>query len=130
MAKRLAASLFLATALAACAGAPQRPVAVPAPPAPSTPVACQSCGRIVRIETIEAVQPAARTGAVLGGVVGGVLSGPRKEPATGAPPRKTYRLLVRLDDGRQAVFNQAAISPNLRVGSHVRIDRGRVVLLR
>ena len=130
MTRRLAASVFLLAALSACVSAPQRPVALPAtPPQRATP-ACAACGHIVRIEVIDAVRPATRTGTVLGGVVGGVLSGPRKEPATVSPPSKTYRLLVRLDDGRQAAFTQAAISPNLRVGSPVRIDRGRVVLLR
>ena len=131
----LAAASVLA--LAACATMAPRPAAaptvvVPTAPGPATPsaTACATCGRI---ERIEAAAPASGTrpqGAVLGGVVGGVLAGPA--PAKAAPakgPVRTVRLVVLLDSGRRLILTQAPVA-GMRVGSRVRVERSRAVLLR
>lgn len=69
---------------------------------------------------------------VLSGVVGNVLTGPTKSPASphAGPGQWVTRLGVRMDDGRHLLINQNVVSPNLRVGSRVRLVSGRVVLLR
>lgn len=68
---------------------------------------------------------------VLGGVVGGVLTGPATTPgATAGSATKSYRLTIRLEGGRQLLVTQKVISPNLKVGSRVRIEGSRVLLLR
>jgi outer membrane lipoprotein SlyB len=112
---------------------PERPGA--AAPSASVPraAACQSCGRIEKIEIVQSVRPATRTGgAVLGGVVGGVLTDTHKgtSTSTAGTTQKSFRLFVRMDDGRHLILSQAVISPNLKVGSPVRLDRGRVMLMR
>lgn len=72
-------------------------------------------------------------GAVLGGVVGGVVSG---KPATPASAGKhgvqvlTFRLAVRMDDGRRLVLHQPDLASSLHVGSRVRVAGGRVSALR
>ncbi|MCX7041943.1 MAG: hypothetical protein NT117_04515 [Gammaproteobacteria bacterium] len=69
--------------------------------------------------------------AVLGGVVGGVLTRPAASPAGSAGgTTRSYRLTIRLDAGRQLLVTQKVISPNLKVGSRVRVEGSRVVLLR
>jgi hypothetical protein len=141
----LAASL----ALSSCATAPEPVrIATPAPVAvaPHVPTACPVCGRVERVEIIQGVRATERGGVVLGGVVGGVLSNPSSNPssnpakpaATSARPAAatartsppTYRLTLRMADGRHLVIHQNLISPNLHVGSLVRVDNGRVLLLR
>jgi outer membrane lipoprotein SlyB len=81
---------------------------------------------------VQGVRATAQGGAVLSGIVGGVVSSPEKTATPGAvaQPKPAYRLTVHMDDGRRQVFTQNVISPNLRIGSPVRINDGRVVLLR
>ena len=100
--------------------------------APRTAASCLECGRVEKIEVVQGVRTATRGGAVLGGVVGGVLTGPGKEtsPRAGNPMQKSYRLTIRMDNGRRMMINQKIISANLRAGSTVRLNNGRVVLLR
>ncbi len=122
----------LALALGACASSPpprnQPPVSI----GPTTPQArCPECGRVERIEVQQVTSASKPTGTVLSGIVGGIASGatidygPAKRIVT-----PNYRISVRMDDGRHLVFVQGVISPNLREGSNVRIESGRVVLLR
>lgn len=71
-------------------------------------------------------------GAVLGGVVGGVVS----KPAAAAPAGRrgvqvlTFKLGVRMDDGRKLILHQAELASGLRTGSRVRVTGGRVLPLR
>ena len=136
MNSRLACLAALALLLSACATAPKQ-ASPPAPAAPARPVAkaCVDCGRVERIETVHGQPAPAHKGPVLGGVVGSVLTQPAKPatPTAGAPaaPEKvSYRLTLRMDDGRRLVVNQNLISSQLRVGSVVRYTGGRVVFLR
>lgn len=130
---RFACLALASLALSSCTTTPKPS---PAPPAvtitPRVVPSCRDCGRIEKIETVQVPRAPVRTGAVLGGVVGGVLSDPGKAAAPSAAPatQKTYRLTVRMDDGRRLVLNQNVISPNLRLGSVVRVNKGRVVLMR
>ena len=112
-------------ALAACSGAPTRPTTRVEPAAAP---ACPACGRIERIDRV-AVPVAAKPRAVLGGVVGGVLSKPAAT-TTSAPTRSSYRITVRMDDGRRLVLTQPALASGLAPGARVRIDRGRLLPLR
>ena len=70
-------------------------------------------------------------GAVLGGVVGGVVS----KPASAAPAGKrvqvlTFKLGVRMDDGRKLILHQSELASGLRSGSRVRVTGGKVLPLR
>lgn len=129
-------SLLACAALAACSGptqvrpvAPTEPVSRPAPP-PAAPRPCTSCGRVERIDVVTSAA-APKDKAVLGGVVGGVLTRPAASPAGSAGgTTRSYRLTIRLDAGRQLLVTQKVISPNLKVGSRVRVEGSRVVLLR
>jgi outer membrane lipoprotein SlyB len=114
-------------ALAACETRPQRPT--PQADGPGQAV-CTNCGRVERIEIVPVTTSATDRGAVLGGVVGGVLSKPAA-PGT-APPTtaKNYRIGLRMDDGRRLVLTQKVISAHLKIGSRVRLDGSRIVLLR
>lgn len=128
MTPRLLPSLLACLALVACSSQPQRPpaqVLVPATPA------CANCGRVERLEVVPvtANAPGAR-GAVLGGVVGGVLSKPAAPGAAPTVVSRSYRIGVRMDDGRRLVLTQKVISAHLKVGSRVRLDGTRIVLLR
>ena len=117
----------LALMLGACASVPP-PRSSASPGNRTTPprVACQDCGRVERIEVVQATDDAHATGAFLGGIVGGIAGNTDKKPAM----KRAYRVSVRMDDGRHLTLIQGIISPNLRAGSHVRIDNGRVILLR
>lgn len=121
---------LLSLALSSCMSLPEPGPAVTV--APRAAASCLNCGRVEKIEAVQGVRATARGGAVLGGVVGGVLTDPGKaaSPSAGNATQKTYRLTVRMDDGRRMVINQNVISANLRVGSVVRVSNGRVVLLR
>ena len=121
---------LLSLALSACMAMPRPGPTVVA--APRAAPSCLNCGRVEKIETVQGVRATARGGAVLGGVVGGVLTDPGKaaSPSAGNATQKTYRLTVRMDDGRRVVIHQNVISANLRAGSAVRVNNGRVVLLR
>jgi outer membrane lipoprotein SlyB len=124
----LGAFLFLS----ACASAPRRPpppqVVVPPPARPV--VVCRECGRIERVELVSNVRATASGGAVLGGVVGGVVTG---KPATTAPAARpgvqvmTFRIALRMDDGRRFTLHQAQLASGLRAGSRVRVVGGRVL---
>lgn len=136
---RLAGLALLLMLLTACATTtdtrPSTPVTATPSPAAAPPRAkakCPDCGRIERIDTVQGVRATARGGVVLGGVVGGVVSAEKKKTPSPAPAvaTKTYRLVVRMDDGRRLVMHQNVISPNLRIGSIVRVSNGRVMLLR
>jgi outer membrane lipoprotein SlyB len=122
----------LALALGACASSPpprdQPPLGIGTP---LQQVRCPDCGRVERIEVLQVTSDSKPTGTVLSGIVGGVASGAATDygPAKHAA-RPNYRISVHMDDGRHLVFVQGAISPSLREGSTVRIDSGRVILLR
>jgi len=123
---------FLSLGLAACASSPTSRVEN-APPAetPAPQVGCPDCGRVVRIEVTQITTQSRNTGAVLGGVVGGVVGGTTTGGTNAKPTAKpSYRIAVLMDDGRHLVLVQGVISPNLHEGSKVRVDHGRVILLR
>jgi hypothetical protein len=126
------AGALLGGLLSACSSGPgTRPDATPAPATkPAAPGACATCGQVERIETL--TSPARKpVGPMQGGVLGGVLSkpAPASAPTAGAPTR-SFRISLKLDDGRRVAIYQASISPNLKVGSRVRVEKGRVILLR
>ena len=145
----LVAIAVLASALGACASGPQSR-SYGSAPVYTAPVRCYDCGTVERIDVIQVTGQSSGTGAVLGGIVGGVLGnqvgkGDGKKAATVAGAvggavagnaiekrtvKQDYRITVRMDDGRRLTFTQGTISQYLRVGSPVRIDNGRVILLR
>jgi outer membrane lipoprotein SlyB len=137
---RLRLPLFAAFLfLSACASSP-RHEAVRAPPRAApvpAPVACRDCGRIERVEMVSNVRAAPDGRAVLGGVVGGVVAG-RQAPAPapsahGAASRVqvlTFRLGLRMDDGRRLVVHQSELASGLRIGSRIRLTAGHVAALR
>jgi outer membrane lipoprotein SlyB len=92
--------------------------------------ACLNCGRVERIESIPVATTATNRGAVLGGVVGGVLSKPSAPGAAAPTTSRNYRVGLRMDDGRRLVLTQKVVSAHLKVGSRVRLDGTRIVLLR
>lgn len=119
--------LFASLLLAACGTQPQRPMPQAIEPGPP---ACLNCGRVERIESVPVTATASNRGAVLGGVVGGVLSKPAAPGATPPSTSRNYRVGLRMDDGRRLVLTQKVISAHLKVGSRVRLDGTRIVLLR
>ena len=123
-----AASLAVASCTTVSHPVPRQPAAAPTRPV----VTCHDCGRIERVEVVRAVQATQRGGAVLGGLVGGVVSGESKtKPAAAANrPQATYRLTVRMEDGRRLVIHQNVIPANLRAGARVNLGNGRVTLIR
>ena len=131
----LYAGMLACAMLSACSGptqvrpvAPAEPVPRPTPPAAAKP--CTSCGRVEKIDVVTSAA-APKDRAVLGGVVGGVLTRPATSPGgTTGGGTKSYRLTIRLDGGRQLLVTQKLISPNLKVGSRVRVEGSRVVMLR
>lgn len=142
---RLACFAALSLALSSCSTTTETrpdPAIVTTPVPPRAPAKCPDCGRIERIEVVQGVRATTRGGVVLGGVVGGVVSAPDKPaapkpaapkvaaPKPGGAGTTTYRLTVRMDDGRRVKIHQNVISPKLRVGSVVRVANGRVMLLR
>jgi hypothetical protein len=130
---RFACLAVLSLALSSCSTvAPSRPAPVVVTPAPRVAPRCPDCGRVERIEIIHGVRATAKGGAVLGGIVGGVLSEPAKnaEPAKTTGAQTSYRITLRMDDGRRLVVHQNLIAPKLRVGSFIRFTNGRVMLLR
>jgi outer membrane lipoprotein SlyB len=121
--------------LSACATAPRKPPpsAVVVPSRPVAPaVLCHECGRIERVDMVSNVRATASGGAVLGGVVGGVLSKPATPAATAKPGVQvlTFRIALRMDDGRRLSIHQAQLASGLRAGSRVRVVNGRVVASR
>lgn len=133
-----APALAFALVLGGCASTAPRPAAPPTVVAPVPPsavqprsTACQTCGRVERIESVAATTGTRPQGAVLGGVVGGVLAGPApaKPAATAASVPRNVRLVVLLDSGRRLILTQPPVA-GMKVGSRVRVDRSRAVLLR
>lgn len=128
-------ALLIALALAGCATTTSRPeasptAAAPVPAAPaSRPATCATCGRVERLEA--AAPSSGRTqGAVLGGVVGGVLAKPAPASTTAATgAARNVRLVVLLDSGRRLILTQPPVA-GMKVGSRVRVERSRAVLLR
>lgn len=127
-------ALFLL--LSACSTTPPRhpapPVLVQPAPVPVRPLpACPDCGRIERVEMVSNVRATASGGAVLGGVIGGIAAG--KSGASPASPARpgvqvlTFRIGVRMDDGRRLVLHQSNLASGLRNGSRVRVIAGRVL---
>ena len=125
----------LMLALAGCTTTTPRPAAPPttAAPVPVAPAArpgtCATCGRVERIDAAAPTSGRAQ-GAVLGGVVGGVLAKPA--PATASAAKGTtrnVRIVVLLDSGRRLILTQPHVA-GMKVGSRVRVDRSRAVLLR
>ena len=127
---RVLCLLLGVTLLSACMTAQHRTATTPT--ISLRPAACAGCGRIEKIDTVQGVAAGTRRKVVLSGVVGGVLTGPTKPRASANadPGQWVTRLGVRMDDGRHLLINQNVISPNLRIGSRVRLVSGRVVLLR
>jgi hypothetical protein len=133
----MAGFALLTLAVASCSSQPavrsQPEPLVPGPAvvAPRVVRACPDCGRVEKIELLQVPvqRTTPRSGAVLGGVVGGVLAAPAKPGAVPAT-QKITQVSVRLDDGRRVSIRQNVVSPNLRIGSRVRVTGGRVVLLR
>lgn len=122
--------VLLAMLVSACATAPRRePPRVQVTPPPTRAVAvCRDCGRIERVELVSNVRPTAQGRAVLGGVVGGVVAGP-PPPAAAAKPGVqvlSFRVAVRMDDGRRLVLLQPALAAGLKAGSRVRVANKRV----
>ena len=123
-----AASLIVASCATISHTTPQ-----PSPvPPPQPVVVCRDCGQIERVEVVRAVQATQRGGVVLGGLVGGVVSGESKNrPAVAAnKPQATYRLTLRMEDGRRLVLHQNVIPAALRAGSKVRLVDGRITLIK
>lgn len=109
---------------------------------------CDNCGRIVRIQSIGQRSNHVGGGTVLGAIVGGALGnqvgkGDGRKAATIAGAlaggaighnvekdnrrsRSYYRILVRMDHGRSASFEQPD-DYRLRQGDRVYIDNGYVV---
>ena len=121
--------------LSACASAPRKPppaVVVPSRPAAPAVVICRECGRIERVEMVSNVRATASGGAVLGGVVGGVVSKPSTPAASAKPGVQvlTFRIALRMDDGRRLSIHQPQLAAGLRAGSRVRVVNGRVVASR
>jgi outer membrane lipoprotein SlyB len=104
-------------------------------------------GRVVAIDVIGGSGRSTGAGAIVGGIVGGVLghqvgSGRGNDVATVAGAvggavvgnevekrrndGERYRIVVRLPDGRDSVFEQDSLY-GIRVGDRVRIDAGRVI---
>ena len=127
-------ALFVFLFLSACSMAPRREVEAiperPAPPSHPVVVACPDCGRIERVEMVSNVRATNNGHAVLGGVVVGVVSG---QPATNSSNAKpgvqvlTFRIGVRMDDGRRFVLHQPDLAPGLRAGSRIRVQGNRVL---
>jgi hypothetical protein len=128
----LALSILLL--LSACSMAPQREARPTTPVGPSTParpaVACPDCGRIERVDMVSNVRATSSGHAVLGGVVGGVASGQAAKPAAASKPGVqvlTFRIAVRMDDGRRFTVHQPDLASGLRAGSRIRVQGNRVL---
>ena len=68
--------------------------------------------------------------AVLGGVVGGVVAGKPATPSEASKPGVqvlTFRIVVRMDDGRRLTLHQPELAAGLRAGSRIRVANNRVL---
>jgi outer membrane lipoprotein SlyB len=143
----IGAAIACSTILAACASQPApRYSSAPTPTYVPAPASCYDCGRVERIETVYGARQNTHTGAVLGGIVGGVVgnqvgSGDGKKAATVAGVvggaiagnaiekkvnEQTYDITIRMDNGTVVVVNRNSLG-NLRVGSGVRVNGGRII---
>ena len=134
MRTRSLVSLSLFLFLSACSTAPRREqAAAPAPvrAAPTRPaLVCRDCGRIEHVEMVGNVRATSSGRAVLGGVVGGVVAGKPATPSEASKPGVqvlTFRIAVRLDDGRRLTLHQPQLASGLRSGSRVRVAGNRVL---
>jgi len=127
--KLLALGIFLL--LSACSTFPDREPSRPAPhPAPRPVAACPDCGQIERVDMVSNVRATSGGHAVLGGVVGGVVAGKPPTPAASSKPGVqvlTFRVAVRMDDGRHLVLHQPDLASGLHPGSRIRVQADRVL---
>jgi outer membrane lipoprotein SlyB len=123
--------LAVLASLSACSVVPHHEaVAPPSRPSPPPVPACRDCGRIERVDMVSNVRATSSGHAVLGGVVGGVAAGKPATPATASKPGVqvlTFRIAVRMDDGRRLVLHQANLASGLRAGSRIRVQNDRVL---
>lgn len=153
---RVLAASTLSLALVACAtGGQDYRQPQPYGQGYSQPQRCFDCGVVERIETVYAARDNSRTGAILGGIVGAV-AGRAISDSTGGSKgnqnvatvigaaggavagnaienkrnEETYDIYVRMDDGRRLVINQNGLGNGLRPGSYVRVNNGRISILR
>jgi len=131
MRTRLVVTLATLVSLSACSVIPHHEAAQPPSRPPPPPAAvCRDCGRIERVDMVSNVRATGSGHAVLGGVVGNVAAG---KPAAGAANSKpgvqvlTFRIAVRMDDGRRLTLHQPNLAPGLRAGSRIRIQNDRVL---
>jgi outer membrane lipoprotein SlyB len=120
--------------LSACSSAPRREPPEPVAPVRTAPprpvVVCHDCGRIERVDMVSNVRATSSGKAVLGGVVGGVVAGKPATPSGASKPGVqvlTFRITVRMDDGRRQVLHQANLASGLRAGSRIRVANNRVL---
>jgi len=127
-------AISLLLLLTACSTAPRheaRPTQPVRPAAPQNPVvACPDCGRIEKVDLVSNVRATSSGHAVLGGVVGGVASGQGAKPASASKPGVqvlTFRIALRMDDGRRFTVHQPDLASGLRAGSRIRVQGNRVL---
>jgi hypothetical protein len=118
--------------LAACSMAPSRehPIAPENVPPARPVVVCRDCGRIEHVEMVSNVRATSNGHAVLGGVVGGVVAGKPATPSEASKPGVqvlTFRIGVRMDDGRRLTLHQADLAAGLRAGSRIRVANNHVL---
>lgn len=130
---RILALAIVLCLLSACASTPRdQPAPTPAPsakpvPSPAPAPRCADCGVVEKIESLSEAPGQTSARPALGGIVGGVVN----SPSTQARPATVVHLIsLRMDDGRRLQIRQATISPNLRAGSRIKLNAGRVILLR
>jgi hypothetical protein len=135
MRTRSLVAISLLLLLSACSTVPRHEAGPPQPARPpATPprpvVVCRDCGRIEKVDMVSNVRATSSGHAVLGGVVGGVASGQGSKPAANAKPGVqvlTFRIAVRMDDGRRFTVHQPVLASGLRAGSRVRVQGNRVL---
>jgi hypothetical protein len=89
-------------------------------------VVCGDCGRIEHVEMVSNVRATSSGHAVLGGVVGGVVAGKPATPSEASKPGVqvlTFRIGVRMDDGRRFTLHQPDLAAGLRAGSRIRVGQ-------
>jgi len=105
---------------------------------------CADCGVVEGVVKVIDDRPSNRSAAVLGGVIGSIAGqestakpqqNPNTQPKTDTPTKpldvkESYRLSIRMGDGRQVLMNQARIDPRLREGSLVRIIDNRLIFIK
>jgi hypothetical protein len=134
MRTRSLVAISLLLLLSACSTVPRHEAGPTQPVRPAAPpravVVCRDCGRIEKVDMVSNVRATSSGHAVLGGVVGGVASGQGSKPAANAKPGVqvlTFRIAVRMDDGRRFSVHQPNLAPGLRAGSRIRVHDNRVL---